>query len=390
VKILLVHNYYQQPGGEDQVFRAESQLLREAKHEVLVYEKGNEEIKTYTSLEKISLVGKTVWSRESQKEIERLLQIHHPDLVHFHNTFPLISPSAYYSCKRNGAGVIQTLHNFRNLCPNALFFRDGRACEDCLGKPFPWPGIVHACYRKSRLQTATVCAMVTSHRMIGTLENKVDRFIALSQFSREKFIQGGLPPEKIIVKPNFVFPDPGQKNGDGEYILYVGRMSPEKGIRTLLSAIQKVAEIPVRIVGDGPLLDETVKFAKESNLHRVQFLGRVSKQETIDQMKQARALVFPSECYENFPLVIAEAFACGLPVVATRLGAIEELIREGETGLLYSVADTDELAAAVLDVWSNPERATRMGKAARREFENRFTADINLKQILQIYQSVLQ
>jgi glycosyltransferase involved in cell wall biosynthesis len=389
MKILLIHNYYQQSGGEDRVFQAEKQLLIDSKHDVITYERNNQEIENYNSLKRISLVGNTIWSLDSQRKIERLLETHHPDIVHFHNTFPLISPSAYYSCHRYGAGIVQTLHNFRYLCMNALFYRDGHICEDCLGRTPPWPSIVHACYRNSRIQTAATSVMVTTHRVIRTFQKKVDQFIALSNFSREKFIQGGLPPEKIIVKPNFVYPDPGAKVGNGEYLLFVGRLSPEKGIMTLLRAILKNPEIPVRVVGDGPLLEAARKFVEREYLQHVMFLGRLGKEETIWQMKQARALVFPSECYENFPLVIVEAFACGLPVIATRLGGTQELVKDGRTGLQFEAAHSEELASHLVSLWLRPEQATMMGREARKEYETRYTATRNLELIMQVYQNVV-
>jgi glycosyltransferase involved in cell wall biosynthesis len=224
---------------------------------------------------------------------------------------------------------------------------------------------------------------------MGTFQKKVGRYIALSQFSREKFIQGGLSAEKIIVKPNFIHPDPRAKDGSGEFLLFVGRLSPEKGVTVLLQAIRQVAKLPVRIVGDGPLMEVSREYVEREHLTQVQFLGRLNKEETISQMKQARALIFPSECYENFPLVIAEAFACGLPVIASRHGAVQEMVEEGKSGLMFTPSHTEELAARLNRFWSQPEEAIEMGKFARSVFEARYTAAHNLELLLRVYQDVL-
>jgi glycosyltransferase involved in cell wall biosynthesis len=390
MKILLVHNYYQQSGGEDQVYHAEKQLLEDANHQVFVYERNNDEISQYTTLQRISLAGKTVWAGDSRNDIYNLFKRHNPDIVHFHNTFPLISPSVYSLGRQFGAGIIQTLHNFRYLCPNALFFREGRPCEDCLGKAIPWPGVLHACYRNSRLQTAVTGAMLATHRAVRTLEQGVDRFIALSHFSRSKFIAGGFPADRIVVKPNFVHPDPGVRNGSGEFFMFVGRLSPEKGVITLLKAVRRIGGLPLRIVGDGPIYKDVQELIQKYNLKYVDLCGRLSHEETLNQMKEAKALILPSECYENFPLAIAEALACGVPVIASRLGGTQELVQEGKTGLLFTPGDVEELADKIEWMGKNPEETFRMGSAARQVYETRYSADVNYQQLSAIYESVLE
>src|SRR5581483_9761958 len=193
--------------------------------------------------------ARTVWSRPAYRVLRELLRAHRPAVAHFHNTFPLISPAAYYACRAERVPVVQTLHNFRLLCPNALFFRDGRVCEDCLGKAVPWPGVAHKCYRGSRSASAAVCTMLTVHRALGTWHTAVDRFIALTDASRRKFVAGGLPADKIAVKANFVDPDPGPGTGAGGYGVFVGRLSAEKGVGTLLKAWQQLGrDVPLKIV----------------------------------------------------------------------------------------------------------------------------------------------
>lgn len=257
MEILIIHNYYQQSGGEDQVFTAEANLLEAQGHQVLRYTVHNDAV---ANINPMTLAGVTVWNRAIYRDLRQLLRQEKPQVVHFHNSFPLISPAAYYAARSEGVPVVQTLHNYRLLCPNAVFFRDGQVCEDCLGKFVPWPGVVHACYKESRATTGMVAAMLTVHRVLQTWTETVDLYIALTQFARQKFIQGGLPAEKIVVKPNFVHPDPGPGEGRGGYALFVGRLSPEKGIGILLTAWEKLrGKVDLKIVGDGPLAPQVVK-----------------------------------------------------------------------------------------------------------------------------------
>ena len=241
----------------------------------------------------------------------------------------MISPAAYYAARAENVRVVQTLHNFRILCPNAIFFREGRPCEDCLGRSIPWPGVVHKCYRGSRTASAASAAMLIAHRTLGTWQKAVDVFIALTQFSRKKFIQGRLPAEKIAVKANFVYPDPGIGAGTGEYAVFVGRLSAEKGLDTLLDAWKVLREnVALKIVGDGPLAAIVEEAA--ANDSRIEWLGRKSAEEVYALIGQAKFLLCPSNCYENFGRVIVEAFVKGTPVVASDLGAMAELVDHGD------------------------------------------------------------
>jgi glycosyltransferase involved in cell wall biosynthesis len=233
MRVLLVHNYYQQAGGEEQVFVAEGALLEAHGHRVVRYTSHNDRV---TGMSRAVLAKNTVWNRTTYRDLRTLIRKERPQVAHFHNTFPLISPAAYYAARAEGVPTAQTLHNYRLLCPNALFFREGRACEDCVGQAGPWPEVIHACYRGSHLSSGGVAAMLTSHRILGTWVRAVDAYITLTEYTRRKFIQGGLPAEKIVVKPNFVYPDPGPGAGRGMYALFVGRLSREKGVDTLLAA----------------------------------------------------------------------------------------------------------------------------------------------------------
>ncbi len=389
MKVLVAHNRYQQAGGEDAVFAAEVDLLRRAGYQVIEYVRTNDEIALDGVVSRPRLAAATVWARDTYRALGELVRRERPDLAHFHNTFPLISPSAYYACHDAGVPVVQTLHNYRLLCPVATFLRDGTICEACLGRTLPWPGILYGCYRGNRAATAAVAAMLALHRWRNTWTERVDCYIALTEFSQQKFIQGGLPADRIVVKPNFVYPDPGLRTGEGEYTLFVGRLSPEKGVLTLLEAWQRLGDrIPLEIAGDGP--GRAAMEAAAKGLGQVQFLGRLAHERTIAAMKQARFVVLPGACYENFPVTIAEAFACGVPVIASRLGAKAEIVSDRHTGLHFTPGDAADLAAKVEWAWSHPREMEAMGRAARAEYEAKYTAERNYEMLMEIYQDSIQ
>ena len=379
--VLIVHNFYQQPGGEDAVFRAEADLLRSRGHEAVAFVEDNARL---NGVNPLKAAVDAVWSREAKRHIRRLIKENKPDVAHFHNTFLRISPAVYYACREAGVPVVQTLHNYRLVCPGALLMRDGRVCEDCLGQAVPWPGVVHGCWRGSRMQTAVVAGMLTVHRLLKTWQKQVDVYIALTEFARRKFIEGGLPAKKIVVKPNFVHPDPGEREAPGRYALFVGRLSPEKGLSTLLKAWRSLKGIPLKVVGDGPLRDQVQAFA--AGYGSVEVLGRRPHQEVIALMKGARCLVFPSEWYEGFPMTIAEAFACGVPIIVSRLGAMAEIVEDRRTGLLFEPGNAEDLAEKVAWAWAHPKEMAEMGKEARREYEAKYTAKRNYEMLMEIYE----
>jgi glycosyltransferase involved in cell wall biosynthesis len=336
-----------------------------------------------------SLVEATVWNRSSYRELRALVRKEQPDVAHFHNTFPLISPAGYYAIKTEGMPVVQTLHNYRLVCPNALFFRDGHACEDCLGKTPPWPGVLHACYRGSRRASGAVAAMLTAHRLLRTWTRMVDVYIALTEFARDKFVQGGLPAERIVVKPNFLHPDPEPEEKWEDNALFVGRLSVEKGVDVLLAAWERLGDrMTLKIVGDGPLADVVAKGARR--LKNVEWLGRRSREQVLELMKRARVLILPSICYENFPLAVAEAFAVGLPIIASDLGSLASLVDPGRTGLLFRPNDPEDLADKVRWALDHSDELASMRWEARNEFEAKYTAEHNYERLLSIYTSVTE
>jgi len=389
MKILTVHNYYQQPGGEDEVFEAETELLREKGHEIIHYIDSNKRIE---KMSRVSTAVNTLWSKNAKGKMTKLLKSAKPDIVHFHNTFLLTSPSAYYACNEAQVPVVQSLHNPRLLCPSANLYRDGSVCEDCVGKTIPLPGVMHGCYRNSRTQTAVVAAMLTLHRWLKTWRDKVDAYIVFTEFYKNKFIEGGLPSEKIFLKPHFISPDPHCRGGGpGEYALFIGRLDREKGIPTLLEAWQDVGEVPLKIRGDGDLLEFVEDTIGKNSLHSIDIVGRLSSEELFNLIKNARFLVWPSEgYYETFGLVAIEAFACGVPVIASRIGTLAENVKDGYTGLHFNPGDAKDLCSKVKWAWDNPEKMMEMGKNARNEYESKYTPEKNYQMLLEIYERTIE
>lgn len=383
MRVLIAHNAYQQRGGEDAVADAEAELLRHYGHGVERYGRHNDEI---AGIAPHVLARQTLWSERTTEELGSLLRAWRPDILHVHNTFPLISPSLYWAASAAGVPVVQTLHNFRLLCPQAMFLRDGRICEDCLGR-LPWRGVARRCYRDSATQTGVLAGMLAVHRALGTYSRKVSRFIALNGFCRDKFIQGGLPAGKIAVKPNFVAWDDGRSDqgasGRDAGFLFVGRLSAEKGVETLARACADLISVALRVAGTGPEAERL------RGLAGVALLGALPGEAVRAEMDRALALVLPSICYENFPRTLVEAYACGLPVIASRLGAMAELVRDGETGLLFEPGNAEDLAAKMRWARANPEAMAAMGRAARAEYEAKYTPEINYRQLMAIYEAAI-
>lgn len=386
MRVIVAHNFYQQPGGEDQVFADEVKLLKSQGHAVEQFTVHNDSI---NGRGRLGLLRDTIWNRQAAAEIRDLVVRTKSEVVHFHNTFPLISPAGYSGARTGGAAVVQTLHNFRLVCPQAVFLRDGKGCQDCLAKRFAWPAVLHGCYRGSRVQSAVVAGMLAVHHGLGTWARTVDAFIALTEFARRTLIEGGLPAERVAVKPNFLRPDPGAGDGRGGFALFVGRLSEEKGIEPLLEAWRHLGEpVTLKIIGDGPLA-ASVHRAAESD-RRIRPLGRRPLEEVCQMMGDAGCLVVPSPCYENLPRTIVEALAKGTPAVASRMGAMIEVIEEGRTGLLFEPGNPADLAAKVRELLSaDATRREATRRAARERYEQRYTAEANYRQLMSIYERAL-
>ena len=366
--IAVIHNRYRQAGGEDAAVAAHIAVLESNGHRVVRFDSGNEE------LEALSAIGQakaTIWNQRASTDVRTFLAREKPHVAHFHNTFPLLSPAVYGAARRSGVAVVQSLHNYRIVCPNALLFRDGSVCEECVTKRVKWPAIVHACYRDSRAASCVTAGMLAVHAMRGTWRNDVDAYVALTASARTRFVAGGLPGDRIVVHPGFLSHDPGQGAHDGGFALFVGRLSAEKGVRTLLDAWRTVYRdgMTLRIVGSGPL-DASLR----QMIPGIEWMGECPNDRVLALMKEAALLVFPSECYEGFPMTLLEAFATGLPVLATSLGAMAEIVTHESTGRLFRPHDAADLGAALRWAFQCPAALKQLGAAARREFETKYTA----------------
>lgn len=387
VKVLQCHNLYQLPGGEDRVVEDEAALLTEHGHEVVQYTRHNDEV---DQTGKLSLALGTIWSRQTQRHLRDLVRREKPDIAHFHNTLPLMSPSAYYAVRAEGVPVVQTLHNYRLACPKATFLRDDQVCEACLHKRIKWPAVMHACYRDNRSATAALSAMLTVHgSVLGTYRKQVDAYIACSSFSAEKMIVSGLPADRVHIKPNFVNHDPGPGTGTGGYALFLGRLSPEKGIKVLLDTWNILGnDIPLRIVGKGPLEDDVARYTRGKS--HIQHQAYVDNEELERILREAACMVLPSMSYEGFPKVIVEAYSHGLPVIATDVGAMTCTVVEGVTGRRFAYGDAADMARVLREVFANPQTLATYRHHARQTFEQEYTADINYQRLMEIYEIARQ
>lgn len=336
----------------------------------------------------VQLLLNCVWSRPSYFRVIELCKRFRPDVVHVHNFWIRLSPSVHAASQKAGVPTVQTLHNFRLLCANSVLYRNGHLCEDCIGKS-QWRGVARQCYRHSAIASAAVATMNLVHRNRGTWEREVDAFIALSEHSRRKFTAGGLPSDRIFVKPNFV-EDPGLRvaPSSSKTLLFAGRLSPEKGTNTLLSAWAK-GDLGrygrLLLAGDGPerpVLERTAASLGISS--SVEFAGHRPPLEISELMTNSRAVIVPSQWYENFPRVIVEALAHGRPVIGSDLGAVAEIVN-AEIGIRFAAGNPGALASALSRILSNDRLADCLGDAARAEYLHRYTPERNFEQLMAIY-----
>lgn len=331
----------------------------------------------------------TLWSQSSYNKLKSFLQETKPQIVHFHNTFPLISPSAYYACQELGIPVVQTLDNQRLICPSANFYREGKLCLDCMGRTPPFPGVLHACYHDSYIHSAVIASMLTLHRWLRTWQTKVDIFLCSTNFYYDLFMKAGLPPEKMIVMPHFVWDTPAEPRVGGDYALFIGRLDPEKGLRTLLTA-WKSLEIPLFIRGSGQLEQETRAFIETHQIKNIKFVERLDDDGLHQLRKNARFLVWPSEgYYETFGMVAVECYAQGVPVIASKIGVMSEIVHEGKTGLHFQPGNAQDLADKVRWAWTHPHEMATLGKNARYEYELKYTADKCYDTLIAVYDRLI-
>ena len=388
MKVLLVHNYLRPPTGENAVFDAERAELRARGIETISYEKNNLDIEALPLMEKMRIPLGIVWSLASSRQIGRVLDEELPDIAHFHNTFPLISPSAYYACKARGVPVVQTLHNHRLFCPGGYLLKNAMICTACIDRSL-WCSVRNACYHESKSQTSWLAAMLFIHRILGTWDNQIDSYLVLTNFAKELYRSFGLPEQKIRVKPNFCQDLLKYKGRQEGYGIFIGRLGEEKGISWLIEAASRIADFRLMIVGDGPLRLEVERIKKSLNLHHIELCGYKSREETLGLLGKASFLVLPALSYEGLPMVILEAMSLAVPVITTKLGALEELISDGYNGFIVPPKDIPMLADRMRVLFDNEDMCRNMGKNARSVYEDRYTPEKNIDLLLSIYQDAI-
>jgi glycosyltransferase involved in cell wall biosynthesis len=384
MRVLLVHSSYQQFGGEDAVVEAETELLRRHGDEVYVYARHNEEIRQYGLVDKTLFVPQNLYSWKTSHELERVVREFRPEVAFVHNVYPLISPAAYHKLHELGVPIVQMLHNFRPFCPNGLFYTQGRICEDCKGGSY-WHAVAKRCYRNNYALSGLYAASLGLNRIAGMVD-KISAFICLTEFFREKMREAGIPGRKLFVRPNFVQAAPlcPQASGDG-YVLFMGRLSPEKGCRTLLQAFAQLPEIRLKIMGTGPMEAELRDSLATNGPANVELLGFKTGAEKLAILRNAVCLVVPSEWYENFPVSVLEAFRAGKPVVASRIGGLPHIVEEGRTGLLFEAGQPHDLAQKIRRLVERPEQTAAMGQYARGLSETKYGPEQGYRNLLSIF-----
>ncbi len=387
MKILICHNFYQSKGGEAQTVFREKELLEKKGNSVILFTKDNKEINNYGLVQKIKFFFDIFFSFKTYREIKRIIERQRPDLAHIHNVFPLISPSVYYALKKMKIPVVQTVHNYRFLCPNGLFLNnDGKICERCKNGNF-FNAIMRKCYRNSYLQTLGMAFTLCLHHKLKTFTNKIDVFIAPSNFLKKKLIESGMPKKKIIVKPHFIRCEKIKPSYEFDnYVVYMGRLSREKGLSTLLRAWKGMPNFTLRIMGDGPIRSELESFVIQKEITNVEFLRFIKGPKRFEVLKKAMFMIFPSEGYETFAYAIIESFACGTPVIASRIGAITELIEEGIVGFLFEPGNANDLLQKISMLIENKELLLKMRHNAWKLAEEHFSENIGYENIMEVYQ----
>ena len=385
MRILIIHNKYQQRGGEDSVFENESSLLKKYGNSVEQLIFSNEEIDSPIS--KIKAGISSIYNKSSAKKLDNKIQIFKPDIIHVHNFFPIASPSIFYESQKHNIPIVMTLHNYRLICPNALLFRDGKVCEECINKEFAISGVMNGCYRDSKLQTFALATMSYLHKKTKTWENRVDKYIALTNFAKNKILNSSLKlkEKQITVKPNYVN-DHGFELNKDDYLIFIGRLSKEKGVDILLNAF-KNSKRKIVIIGSGPMKDIVEEYSK--NYQNIEYLGFQQMDVIIQKLKKAKALIFTSVWYEGMPMTILESLSTGTPVISTDIGGPAEIITNNKTGLIYKVGDVEDLQNSIEKLYSDNDFFKNLCINARKEFEDKFSEKQNYQQLINIYKEVI-
>jgi glycosyltransferase involved in cell wall biosynthesis len=390
LKILLAHTFFQQFGGQDSVALSEHEALQRHGHEVIFYSRKNDEIKDFGISQKIRFVKETVYSGRTERDLRSLVSANRPDIAYVHNIYPLISPSIYHVLYAMNIPVVQCIHDFRPLCSNGLFYTENQCCQRCKGGNY-LHGFARRCYRDSYFLSGLYAFTLGVNRFAKMMD-KISAFICLNEFYRVQFLEAGVPTEKLFVRPNSIDPPattPDDTPTSRDYAVYFGRLSPEKGLNTLVRAFEQAAPARLKIAGTGPMESELKQYIREKKLANIEMVGFVSGPEKSSLLNKALFAVIPSEWYENFPVVALEFYAAGKPIIASRIGGLPSIISEGETGLLFSAGDANEIANKVRYMFSHPLEVDRMGRRARQRVETRYSSEQSYHDLMSIFQKVL-
>ncbi|MFH1858259.1 MAG: glycosyltransferase family 4 protein [Candidatus Omnitrophota bacterium] len=397
MKVLLAHNFYgsSAPSGENTVFLAESALLRQKGHCVLEFTRHSDEIRGRGAVGTLQGALSTPWNPFSANKLQSVLRWERPDILHVHNFSPLLSPSIFHAAAGFETATVMTLHNYRLFCAAGIPMRNGKPCTFCLDQKSVIPALRFGCYRGSRVATAPMALMIALHRGLQTWKHHVDAFIALSGFQKGLMAEAGLPDAAIHVKPNFYAdpPDALPWVRRKDKIVFIGRLGEEKGVQVLIQAWKAWgAKAPLlEVIGDGPLRKALSEAVSGDGLGgKIVFRGQLPFDETQQSLSRARLLILPSLCFEGFPMVVREAFALGVPVVASRLGPLPDIVKEGVAGALFEAGNAEDLLRVVRSIWSDQDRLAELAGGARKMFEEKYTADTNYLTLMEIYEAAIR
>ncbi|MFC1857816.1 glycosyltransferase family 4 protein [Thermodesulfobacteriota bacterium] len=396
MKVLLVHNFYgsSAPSGENTVFLAERDLLKNRNHEVIEYTRHSDEIRTRGPIGTVHGALATPWNPFTLRNLRQILIKEQPDVMHVHNTFPLLSPAIFHSARNLKIAVVLTLHNYRVFCAAGIPMRNSIPCTECLDRRWALPALKYGCYRHSRLATLPMAMMIELHRRINTWEKHIDAFIALTGFQKEKLAEAGLPRDRLHIKPHF-YPEPPDPLPFPERepkVVFIGRLGAEKGLYLLVDAWKMWGDKApsLELIGEGPERPGLENRVRDTGMSRkISFQGQLPFSKAQEKLARARLMVLPTLCYEGFPMAVREAFALGVPVAASGLGSLPFLVEDGKNGVLFTPGDSADLYKKIKNLWDNPEKLAEIGRNARIDFEEKYTADVNYDLLMDIYRTAI-
>ena len=381
--ILIVHNYYQIPGGEDTVVANEKKMLEDHGHKVILYSRNNTELNEMSKLKKMALPVTTIFNPRTYREIKKLIKLENIEIVHVHNTLNLISPAVYYAARAMHIPVVQTIHNFRMLCPGATFYRDGHICEDCVKHGLKC-AVKHNCYRGSKIQTLACVISTWFHRMTG-IYGKIN-YICLTEFNKSKLLElKQIKAERVFVKPNFVkgkssfIPESERKN----QFIFAGRLDKLKGIDILLGAWKLMGDKAPKLLicGTGPMEEWVRQYVEKNSLFNVEIRGFVSNTKVKQLIANSKALILPTQWYEGFPMTIVEAYSVGTPVIGSNIGNVGDLIKGGITGQSFFYKSVEELVMAL-------DKQDFDSRIIAKYYEQNYSEDVNYNILVKCYECV--